>query len=52
LTSGNTELPGLRPLLFGGSLILVLLFQPDGIDAIVTRAGAWLVRHASSLRRR
>jgi branched-chain amino acid transport system permease protein len=52
LTSGNTELPGLRPLLFGGSLILVLLFQPDGIDAIVSRTGAWLTRQAVSRRRR
>lgn len=51
-TSGNTELPGLRPLLFGGSLILVLLFQPDGIDAMVSRTGAWLIRHAVSWRRR
>lgn len=49
-TSGNSELPGLRPFLFGGSLILVLLFQPDGIDAIVTRAGAWLIRYATPRR--
>jgi len=32
----------LRPFLFGFSLIFVLLFQPNGIDALVTRAGEWL----------
>jgi branched-chain amino acid transport system permease protein len=40
-TSGNTEVAGLRPFLFGFSLIFVLLFQPNGIDALVTRAGEW-----------
>jgi branched-chain amino acid transport system permease protein len=41
-TAGNTEVAGLRPLLFGLSLILVLLFQPNGIDAMVTGIGEWL----------
>jgi len=41
-TAGNTEVAGLRPFLFGFSLIFVLLFQPNGIDALVTRAGEWL----------
>lgn len=42
-TSGNTEVAGLRPLLFGFSLIFVLLFQPNGIDALMTRASEWLM---------
>ena len=43
-TSGNTEVAGLRPFLFGVLLILVLMFQPNGIDAIVTRIGEWPAR--------
>jgi branched-chain amino acid transport system permease protein len=50
-TSGNTEVAGLRPLLFGVLLILVLMFQPNGIDAIVTRIGEWLARLIASRRR-
>lgn len=52
LSSGNTELPGLRPFLFGASLIFVLLFQPDGIDAIVKHGCRGLSRLISTMRRR
>jgi branched-chain amino acid transport system permease protein len=37
--SGNTEVAGLRPFLFGFSLIFILLFQPNGVDAMVTWLG-------------
>jgi branched-chain amino acid transport system permease protein len=50
-TSGNTEMAGLRPFLFGISLIFVLLFQPDGIDAMVTRIGEWLMGLTAAWRR-
>lgn len=50
-TSGNTEVAGLRPFLFGVLLILVLMFQPNGIDAIVTRIGEWPARLIASWRR-
>lgn len=48
VTPGNTEIPGVRPLLFGGALILVLLFQPDGIDAIVRKTRDYLSRGTTS----
>ena len=50
-TAGNTEVAGLRPLLFGFSLIFILLFQPNGVDAMVTRIGQWLAGLAEAWRR-
>jgi len=50
-TTGNTEVAGLRPFLFGFSLIFILLFQPNGVDAMVTRSGQWLAELANRWRR-
>jgi len=50
-TAGNTEVAGLRPFLFGFSLIFILLFQPNGVDAMVTRSGQWLAELANRWRR-
>jgi branched-chain amino acid transport system permease protein len=51
VTSGNTEVTGLRPFLFGFSLIFILLFQPNGVDTIVTRIGQRLADLANAWRR-
>ena len=50
-TTGNTEVAGLRPFLFGFSLIFILLFQPNGVDAMLTRIGQLLASHANRWRR-
>jgi branched-chain amino acid transport system permease protein len=50
-TAGNTEVAGLRPFLFGFSLIFVLLFQPNGIDAMVKQIGERLARLTAARRR-
>lgn len=48
LSPDGSDVPGLRPFLFGVSLILVLMFQPAGLSAIFAHIGRWVGRSVVS----